>query len=98
LGYVVRAVHDGAAALAVASEFRPQIVLMDIGLPGMDGYEVARRMRAQPEGDQRILVALTGYGRDEDYRRSFEAGFNYHLTKPIQVDALQAMLAEMERR
>jgi PAS domain S-box-containing protein len=98
LGYVVRAVHDGAAALAVASEFQPQIVLMDIGLPGMDGYEVARRMRAQPEGDQRILVALTGYGRDEDYRRSFEAGFNYHLTKPIQVDALQAMLAEMERR
>ena len=98
LGYVVHAVHDGAAALAAAPEFRPRIVLMDIGLPGMDGYEVARRMRAQPDGDQRILVALTGYGRDEDYRRSFEAGFNYHLTKPIQVDALQAMLAEMERR
>ena len=98
LGYVVQAVHDGAAALEATSEFQPRIVLLDIGLPGMDGYEVARRMRAQPEGDQRILVALTGYGREEDYRRSAEAGFDYHLTKPIHVDALQAMLAEMERR
>lgn len=97
LGYQVRAVHDGVEALEVAIEFRPQIVLLDIGLPGMDGYEVARRLRAQPEGQQRVLVALTGYGRDEDYRRSFEAGFNYHLTKPIQVDALQAMLTEMEQ-
>ncbi|HUY89466.1 MAG TPA: ATP-binding protein [Pirellulales bacterium] len=97
LGYVVRAVHDGVEALEVAAQFRPRIVLLDIGLPGMDGYEVARRLRAQPEGEERVLVALTGYGRDEDYRRSFEAGFNYHLTKPIQVDALQAMLAEMEQ-
>lgn len=97
LGYDVRAVHDGFEALEVAVDFRPQIVLLDIGLPGMDGYEVARRLRAQPAGQERVLVALTGYGRDEDYRRSFEAGFNYHLTKPIQVDALQAMLAEMEQ-
>jgi two-component system CheB/CheR fusion protein len=98
LGYVVQAVHDGPAALAAAPEFHPQIVLLDIGLPGMDGYEVARRMRLQANDERQILVALTGYGREEDYRRSFEAGFDYHLTKPIHVDDLQVMLAEMEAR
>ena len=96
LGYIVEAVHDGPSALSLAPQFRPQIVLLDIGLPGMDGYEVARRLRAQSAGQEAILVALTGYGREEDYRSSLQAGFNHHLTKPIQVEALQAMLADLE--
>jgi PAS domain S-box-containing protein len=98
LGYIVEAVHDGPTALALAAEFQPQIVLLDIGLPEMDGYEVARRLRAQSDGHAPILVALTGYGREEDYRNSREAGFNHHLTKPIQVEELQTMLAELEAR
>lgn len=98
LGYVVETVHDGPSALTRAPEFQPQIVLLDIGLPGMDGYEVARRLRALAAGNQPILVALTGYGREEDYRNSREAGFDHHLTKPIQAEELQAMLAELEAR
>jgi signal transduction histidine kinase len=92
-GHVVREAHDGEEALEAVREFHPDVVLLDIGLPGMNGYEVARRIRR--ELDQRLtLVALTGYGREEDRRRSREAGFDHHLTKPIDPDALESFLCE----
>ena len=90
----VATASDGPSALAEAKAFRPEIALLDIGLPGMDGYEVARRMRADPDLAGIKLVALTGYGQDEDRRRSEEAGFDRHLVKPVSIDDLRALLAE----
>jgi signal transduction histidine kinase len=89
LGYEVATAHDGPAALSVARTFRPNICLIDIGLPVMDGYELARRLRASqelPEGAR--IIALTGYGREGDRRRSSEAGFDAHLVKPVSLDVL----------
>jgi CheY-like chemotaxis protein len=94
-GHEVRTAHDGPAALDTARDFRPDIVLLDIGLPGMDGYEVARRLRQQ-WGRQAVLVALTGYGSDEDQRRAQEAGFDHHLLKPVDLDALDQLLVRPE--
>jgi signal transduction histidine kinase len=93
LGHEVMVANDGAAALEVVGTFGPEVVLLDIGLPGMDGYEVARRMRRQPALQGLLLVALTGYGQDEDRRRSREAGFNLHLVKPLDLDALPGIFA-----
>jgi two-component system, chemotaxis family, CheB/CheR fusion protein len=90
-GYEVQTAHDGLAALERARVFRPDVVLLDIGLPRMDGYEVARRLR-QEGGHQAVLVALTGYGTDEDQRRSQAAGFDHHLLKPVELDALHELL------
>jgi CheY-like chemotaxis protein len=92
-GHEVAVAHDGAAALPVAAAQRPQIALLDIGLPGMDGYELARRLRAQPGLGQTALVALTGWDQEEDRRRSQEAGFAHHLVKPVDLAALQELLA-----
>jgi signal transduction histidine kinase/DNA-binding response OmpR family regulator len=89
LGYAVATAHDGAAALKIATAFRPTVCLLDIGLPTMDGYELARRLRASaalPEGAR--LIAVTGYGQDNDRRLSSEAGFDTHLVKPVDLDAL----------
>jgi CheY-like chemotaxis protein len=90
-GHEIRLAHDGAAALEVASEFHPEIVLLDIGLPDMDGYEVAKRLRSEPEGKELLIVALTGYGQESDRRRSEEAGFDEFLVKPPSLDALQKL-------
>jgi PAS domain S-box-containing protein len=92
-GHEVRMVHDGPAALAAARDFRPAVILCDIGLPGMNGYEVAERLRAEPEFKDTRLIALTGYGQEEDRRRALAAGFDHHLTKPVEPDALAALLA-----
>jgi CheY-like chemotaxis protein len=92
-GHQVRACHDGPAALERVEEFQPDVVLLDIGLPGMDGYEVARRLRALPGGRGVLLVALTGYGQDDDQRRAREAGFDHHLIKPADLEALAGLLA-----
>jgi signal transduction histidine kinase/ActR/RegA family two-component response regulator len=92
LGHDVRVVYDGEAALALSPTFRPEVVLLDIGLPGIDGYEVAVQLRRMPGLEQVLIVALTGYGRDEDRRRSREAGFDSHLIKPVDVPALNAVL------
>jgi PAS domain S-box-containing protein len=94
-GHEVRTVHDGAAAVAAAAEFRPELVLMDLGMPILDGYEAARRIRAQPREDRAFLVALTGWGADDDRRRTHDAGFDRHLVKPVDPDALISMIAEM---
>jgi two-component system CheB/CheR fusion protein len=93
-GQDVRSAADGASALAAIPSHSPDVVLMDIGLPGMDGYEIARRVRQQPEGRNVFLVALTGYGRQEDRARATEAGFDYHLTKPIPAETLRQLLSE----
>ena len=90
-GWDVSTAFDGEEALALAGSFRPEICLLDIGMPGLDGYEVARRLRARPGCP--LLVALTGWGQDADRRRSLEAGFDRHLTKPVDLDALQHLLA-----
>jgi signal transduction histidine kinase len=91
-GHAVEVAHDGPAALDAAAEFRPQVMVLDIGLPGMDGFEVARRLRARPDGRDLVLVALTGYGRDDDRALSRAAGFDHHLVKPAELDALRRIL------
>jgi two-component system CheB/CheR fusion protein len=73
----------------------PDVMLVDIGLPGMDGYELARRVRQDPALRHVILVALTGYGREEDRLRALRAGFNHHLVKPVNPDALQGLVAQL---
>ena len=92
-GNDVRIAHDGLEALEVAEAFHPELVLLDIGLPKLNGYDVARRIRQQPWGTDVILVALTGWGQDEDRRRSHEAGFNFHVVKPVELAALERLLA-----
>jgi CheY-like chemotaxis protein len=92
-GYEARTAHDGPAALALARSFRPEVVLLDIGLPGKDGYEVARKLRDLPETRSALLVALTGYGYDEDRRRAAEAGFDAFQVKPVEPQALEDLLA-----
>jgi signal transduction histidine kinase/CheY-like chemotaxis protein len=91
-GHRVCVVHTGDAALALAPEFAPDVVLLDIGLPGIDGYETARGLRTQPALRQTRLIAVTGYGQDEDRRRSREEGFHAHLLKPVQFEVLQELL------
>lgn len=90
--------HDGPSALAVIQENHPEIVLLDIGLPGMDGYEVGRNIRNNPDFDDLLLVALTGYGKEEDIERSMQAGFDEHLVKPPSLDQLHAVLAHPKLR
>jgi DNA-binding response OmpR family regulator len=92
-GHDVRTAHDGQAALTTAADYRPEVVLLDIGLPGMDGFEVAKRLREQEWMAGVMLVAMTGYGQEEDRRRSREAGFDHHMVKPIDPGALEALLA-----
>jgi CheY-like chemotaxis protein len=92
-GHEVRIAYNGPDALSVAAEFRPDAALLDIGLPGMNGYEVASRLRELPGWREVMLVAVTGYGQDEDLRRSREAGFDHHLTKPVEPATLQDLLA-----
>jgi signal transduction histidine kinase/CheY-like chemotaxis protein len=89
----VRVAHDGPEALAAAGEFRPEIVLLDIGLPGMDGYEVARRLRSRPKAEGLLLVALTGWGQESDRDRAREAGFDRHLVKPVDPETLRDLLS-----
>jgi PAS domain S-box-containing protein len=93
-GHEVRCVYDGPSALAAAKDYRPEVVVLDIGLPEMDGYEVAKRMRASSQLQNTRIVAVTGYGQDEDRRRSRDAGFDQHLTKPVDPDVLQSLVAE----
>jgi PAS domain S-box-containing protein len=97
-GEDARAAYDGEAALKIAKEFRPQIVLLDVGIPHMDGYEIARRLRSAPETRAAILVAVTGWGQSEDRRRSKEAGFDYHLVKPVDPATLHRLLQALKAR
>ena len=95
LGHRVRVVHDGVAALEAARANVPDVMLIDIGLPGIDGYEVARRIRREPGLERVVLVALTGYGREGDKKQALAAGFDYHLAKPVNPDTLRDLVARL---
>jgi PAS domain S-box-containing protein len=98
LGADVLTVHDGPAALECVRIHKPSAAVLDIGMPGMDGYEVARRTRAEPDGAQLLLIALTGWGNEEDRRRSREAGIDHHLVKPVELNVLENLLAARHAR
>jgi CheY-like chemotaxis protein len=93
-GHEVELAASGADGLQAARQFHPEVVLCDLGLTGMNGYEVATALRKDPTTSSARLIAVTGYGRDEDRRRSKEAGFDLHLTKPVDPAKLQALLRE----
>jgi two-component system CheB/CheR fusion protein len=92
-GHEVHVASDGLRALKVVDEFEPELAFIDVGLPGIDGYELASRLRALPSCRSTLLIALTGYGRDEDKKRASDAGFDHHLTKPVDFDAIDRLLA-----
>lgn len=97
LGHEVAGAPDGGAAVRVANEFQPEVVLLDLGLPVMDGFEVARSLRQDPRLSHVFIAALTGWGAEGDRRRTAEAGFDAHLTKPVELPALEAVLARSGR-
>jgi PAS domain S-box-containing protein len=96
MGHDVHLAHDGVEAVDAAASFRPDVILMDIGMPRMNGYEACRRIRGEPWGAPIIIIALTGWGQEEDKRRSREAGFNSHLVKPVEPATLEKLLQEMK--
>src|SRR5262249_60172337 len=93
MGHDIQKAYDGLEAVQAAAAFRPDVVLLDIGLPKMNGYEAARHIRQQPWGRPMTLIAVTGWGQEEDRRRAFEAGVGPHLTKPVDPAALEKLLA-----
>ncbi|HUO86356.1 MAG TPA: ATP-binding protein, partial [Thermoanaerobaculia bacterium] len=97
-GHDARAVYSGEAALTSVTEAPPQVVLLDLGMPGLDGYETAHRLRDLPEGRSLVLIALTGWGQEEDRRRTRDAGFDHHLVKPADLDTLRRLLEEIGER
>ena len=97
LGHEVFPAHCGEEALRAVESGRPDVVLLDIGLPGIDGYEVARRIRALPGGKGVFLVAMTGWGQQQDKHKATEAGFDMHLTKPADADVLEKLLEDRAR-
>ena len=98
LGNDVQTANDGISALEVLQSYRPTVVLLDLGMPGMDGYEVARRARELPHCRDTIFIALTGWGQEEDRRRTREAGFDHHLVKPVNIGTLELLLTEVQGR
>ncbi|WP_306392370.1 hybrid sensor histidine kinase/response regulator [Telluria beijingensis] len=94
-GYVTRVAHDGQQALEAARDFRPRVVFLDIGMPGMSGYDTARAMRSMAGLEETVLVALTGWGAESDRQRSSEAGFDHHLTKPVQLAVVEELLTRI---
>ena len=96
-GHETRTAHDGDQALALALDFRPEVVILDIAMPGLNGYELARNIRAEPWGGPVLLIAASGWGRSEDKQRSLDAGFDHHLVKPIEFDALENLLTAQTR-
>lgn len=91
-GHEVAFAYDGPSALETAQQWRPEAVFLDIGLPGMDGYEVAERLRELPQARDAVLIAITGYGQDDDLARSKRAGIDHHLVKPVAPDALRSLI------
>jgi CheY-like chemotaxis protein len=96
MGHDVRVAYDGIEAFSVAEQFRPHLAFLDIGMPRLNGYEVARRIREQDWSANMVLAALTGWGQDEDRRASKQAGFNLHLVKPIDPSSIQNLLAGIQ--
>ena len=98
LGVANEVEYSGRGALEAAERFRPDVVLLDIGMPEMDGYEVARRLRRDPRNAGTTLVAVTGWSQEQDQQKSHEAGFNHHFSKPADLDALRRLLAQLRPR
>ena len=92
-GYTTQVAHDGVEALRVAEAHKPDVVLLDLNLPGMDGFEIARQLRQKETSRDAMLVAVTGYGQEDDRRRTSEAGFKHHLVKPIDLGLLEQILS-----
>lgn|SRR5579885_3473544 len=93
IGHQTHTAYDGLEAVEAAAAFRPALVLLDIGLPKLDGHEAARQIREQPWSEGVVLVALTGWGREDDRQRSREAGFDAHLVKPVDFEVLKKLLS-----
>ncbi|HKA25159.1 MAG TPA: response regulator, partial [Candidatus Eisenbacteria bacterium] len=96
MGHQVRIAFDGNQAVEIAEGFQPQMVLLDIGLPGMNGYELAQRLRAMPTLKGALLVAQTGWGEDADRQRSTEAGIDRHLVKPVDIEVVESLLDRLK--
>ena len=96
-GHEAQAAYSGQSALDMAVEYHPDVVLLDIGLPKMDGYEVARRLREHPQTKEVWIIAVTGYGQESDRHRTQETGFDHHLVKPVNARKLQALLATLAK-
>ena len=94
-GHETHKAYDGTEAIDAAERLRPEVIFLDIGLPKMNGYQVCRRIREEPWGKRLVLVALTGWGQEEDRQRSLEAGFDAHLVKPLDHEALLTLLASL---
>jgi CheY-like chemotaxis protein len=90
----VRTAYDGLEAIEAAKEFRPEVVLLDIGMPRLDGYEAARRIREECKEERPVLIAITGWGHDDNRAKTRAAGFDHHLVKPVEPAALTRLLAE----
>jgi DNA-binding response OmpR family regulator len=97
MGNDTRTAYDGQQGVDVAEKFRPDVTLLDIGLPTLDGYEACRRIRREPWGRNVVLIALTGWGQDEDRRRSHEAGFDHHMVKPVDPQELMKLLVGLQQ-
>jgi CheY-like chemotaxis protein len=95
-GHDVVFAYDGPSALETAEQWQPEAVFLDIGLPGMDGYEVAERLRELPHAKGAVLIAITGYGQDDDRLRSQRAGIDHHLVKPVAPDALRSLIDSLQ--
>src|SRR5262249_8324307 len=95
MGHTVTTRYDGLAALAAIPEFHPQVIVLDIGMPSLNGYETARRIRKLPGASDIILIAMTGWGQDADKRQAQEAGFEHHLTKPVDPGTLEKLLVTL---
>jgi CheY-like chemotaxis protein len=96
MGHDTRTAHDGESAVTTAETFLPDVVLLDIGLPKLNGYEVAQRIRENTWGESMYLIAVTGWGQDEDRQRSSEVGLNQHMVKPVEPAALEKLLAGLK--
>lgn len=94
-GYDVYTAYDGEEAIAAAAKLRPEVVLLDIGMPKLNGYDACRHIRAQPWGERMFIVALTGWGQDDDRRATEEAGFDHHMVKPVDPSELMRLLASL---
>lgn len=95
MGHETRTAHDGESAVTSAEAFLPDVVLLDIGLPKLNGYEVAQRIRESAWGKSMFLIAVTGWGQDEDRQRSSDVGLNLHMVKPVEPSALEKLLSEL---
>lgn len=97
-GHEVAFAYDGPSALETAQRWQPEAIFLDIGLPGMDGYELAERMREMPQAKDAVLIAITGYGQEDDRLRSRRAGIDHHLVKPVAPDALHSLIDSLQLR